>query len=88
MPTKYKWPDGQFYDKPFKRKQPATGLLKLIKRLRYLPVIWKHIDVQVHFEGDRSVGCTSGIDLVKMPEWQKKKGNTNRRIASTKETKN
>ena len=81
MSTTYLWPDGHYDSKPFKRQQEAKGLLRIIKRLRYLIALYKHIEVTKHIEGSRVRAVSTNIKLVKQAHWAKRK-QLNRRYAS------
>lgn len=81
MSTTYKWPDGQFYENPFKRKEEAKGALRFIKRLRFLIQLYKLIEVTKHIEGNRVRAVSTNIKLVKQPNWARK-SQTNRRYSS------
>lgn len=81
MSTTYRWPDGQFHEKPFKRQEEAKGALRFIKRLRFLIQLYQLIEVTKHIEGDRVRAVSTNIKLVKQAQWAKK-SQTNRRHAS------
>lgn len=81
MSTTYQWPDGQFYEKPFKRKEPAKWGLRFIKKVRFLLNLWNSVDVTKHIEGNRVTAVLTEIRLVKQPKWAKK-SQTQRRHAS------
>lgn len=82
MAKTYKWPNGEFMPKPYKRNEPATGVMVFFYKIAYLFKIYKHITVSNRMEGDTVTETIPHLDLVKLPDWQK--GNENRRFKSVK----
>jgi len=80
--VEYKWPDGSWNKKAYKRKESATGLLLFIKRLRYLIKLYKLVEVNINYIGKSPVAISTNLKLAKLPEWQRK--NENRRLSSKK----